>query len=209
MDKPYTIYGFEMSPYSLKVRSWFRYKNNPNIWVPSGAASNDPNYKRQPRLAIVPTAVLPHEETALQDSTPIIERLEAKYPSPMIDPKSTALSFLSPMIEEFGDEWGNKLKFHLRWYAKVDMSASSLRAARLALPDGSDEDVTKRAAMVRGCMLGRGHFVCSSDQTAPLVTAYFVVSLDILQRHHETRKYLFGARPALSEIGLAARIYHA
>ncbi len=209
MDKPYTIYGSEMSPYSHKVRSWFRYKNIPHVWVPSGPGSNDPNYKRHARLAIVPTVVLPDDETALQDSTPIIEKLEAEYPLPVIDPQSTALTFLSTMLEEFGDEWGNKLMFHLRWYADVDMAASSLRAARLALPDGTDEDVTKRAAMVRERMSGRGHFVGSSDQTAPLITAYFVELLDILQRHLETRKYLFGARPALGDFGLAAQIYHA
>lgn len=209
MDKPYIIYGSEMSPYSHKIRSWFRYKKIPHRWLPTGPGSDDPDYKRLARLPIVPTVVLPDGETALQDSTPIIEKLDLKHPDPVIDPPGTRLTFLSTLIEEFGDEWGNKLMFHLRWYAEIDVLAASLRAARQAMPDGSEEDVSKRSAAIRERMAGRGHFVGSSDRTAPLITSYFVELLDILNPHLHDRKYLFGARPALGDFALAAQLYHA
>ena len=33
MTKPYSIFGVEMSPYSVKVRSYFRYKAIPHRWI--------------------------------------------------------------------------------------------------------------------------------------------------------------------------------
>ncbi|HAE74381.1 MAG TPA: glutathione S-transferase family protein [Candidatus Aquiluna sp.] len=209
MAKPYTIYGSEMSPYSHKVRSWFRYKQIDHLWIPGGPGSQDPEYRRLARLPIVPLVVYPDGGTALQDSTPIIEKLEAEFPEPGIGPPGTLLSFLSTLMEEFGDEWGNKLMFHLRWYADVDMSASSLRAARLTLPKGTENEVKERAEVVRERMSGRGHFVGSSDRTAPLIATYYVELLDVLQQHLEKRKYLFGARPAFADFALAAQLYHA
>ena len=33
MSGTYQIFGAEMSPYSVKVRSYFRYKNIPHQWL--------------------------------------------------------------------------------------------------------------------------------------------------------------------------------
>ncbi|MEW6016835.1 MAG: glutathione S-transferase N-terminal domain-containing protein [Pseudomonadota bacterium] len=104
MAEPYVIFGSEMSPYSVKVRSYFRYKGLAHRWVPRGL-DNDAEYRRHARLPIVPTVVTPEGE-GLQDSTPIIERIEAAFPDPTIHPPTRLLRFLSELIEEFGDEWG-------------------------------------------------------------------------------------------------------
>ena len=112
MTGVYRIFGSEMSPYSLKVRSYFRYKNIPHEWLLRGA--NAEEYQKYARLPIVPTLATPDGE-GLQDSTPIIERLEAQVPAPAIHPDDPTLKFLSQLIEEFGDEWGNKWMFHYRW----------------------------------------------------------------------------------------------
>jgi len=39
MADGYRIIGAEMSPYSVKVRSYFRYKDIPHQWIPRNAAS--------------------------------------------------------------------------------------------------------------------------------------------------------------------------
>ena len=33
MKESYRIFGVELSPYSIKVRSYFRYKNIPHMWI--------------------------------------------------------------------------------------------------------------------------------------------------------------------------------
>ena len=81
-DAVYRIFGSEMSPYSVKVCSYFRFKGIPHRWIPRNAG-NDEAYKRFARLPIVPTVATTADE-GLQDSTPIIEALEAEHPQPGI-----------------------------------------------------------------------------------------------------------------------------
>jgi glutathione S-transferase len=201
----YRIFGSEMSPYSVKVRAYFRFKAIPHKWVPR-RAENDEDYKRFARLPIVPTVATPAGE-GLQDSTPILETVEAQHPEPNIHPDDPALAFLSALIEEFGDEWGNKLMFHHRWWAEVDQQASAQTLARLSAPHGSTEEVAARTQFILQRMTGRGHFVGSSAETAPLITAYYFELLDLLEAHLQGRPYLFGARPSFGDFGLAAQLY--
>ncbi|WP_293351060.1 glutathione S-transferase family protein [Phenylobacterium sp.] len=205
MAEVYRIFGSEMSPYSVKVRSYFRFKGVPHRWIPRNAAS-DEDYKRFAKLPIVPTVATPEDE-GQQDSTPILERAEARFPEPSMHPSDLALAFLSALVEEFGDEWGNKLMFHHRWYADVDQAASAQTLARLSLPDGTAEEVAERTKLVRERMTGRGHFVGSSDANAPLITGYYLELLDILEAHLRDRKHLFGGRPAFGDFGLSAQLY--
>ncbi|MGH6985945.1 MAG: glutathione S-transferase N-terminal domain-containing protein [Caulobacteraceae bacterium] len=207
MAEPYTIFGSEMSPYSVKVRSYFRYKEIPHLWAPRNA-QNEETYRKAARLPLVPTVVTP-KSVGVQDSTPIIEALEAEFPSPTIHPPSPELAFLSALIEEFGDEWGNKLMFHHRWHDELDQRASALILARLSLPDGAAEQIESLAQAVRTRMSGRGAFVGSSQETAPLITKYYFELIDILQGHLAGRRYLFGARPAFADFGLALQLYEA
>src|SRR5258706_15540987 len=127
----YRIFGSEMSPYSVKVRSYFRYKNIAHQWVARTPAV-DGEYKKYAKLPIVPTVATPEGE-GLQDSTPIMEAMDGKFPEPSIHPADADLKFLSDLIEEFGDEWGNKLMFHHRWWDEIDRRASARPLARLNL----------------------------------------------------------------------------
>jgi glutathione S-transferase len=70
MTGTYQIFGSEMSPYSVKLRSYARYKGIPHAWI-ARRAENDEAYRKYARLPIVPTVVTPDGE-GLQDSTPII-----------------------------------------------------------------------------------------------------------------------------------------
>jgi glutathione S-transferase len=203
----YRIYGSEMSPYSVKVRSYFRFKGIPHRWIARNS-ENEEEYKSVARLPIVPTVATPEGE-GLQDSTPIIERLEGLHPEPSIHPEEPDLAFLSVLIEEFGDEWGNKLMFHHRWWDKVDQEASALTLARLSAPRADHAAIAARQKMIQERMTGRGHFVGSSEATAHLITDYWFELLDLLEPHFATRKYLFGGRPAFGDFGLAAQIYEA
>ena len=207
MSNEYHIHGIELSPYSVKVRSYFRYKKIPHRWIPRSLDA-DGEYQKYVKLPLVPLVVTPDNQ-GIQDSTPIIERVDTLHPEPSIHPKEPVAKFISALLEEFGDEWGNKLMFHHRWYDDVDARASARTLARLSLPRGTQEEVEERAKMVLARMSGRGHFVGSSAATAPLITAYYLELLDILDVHLATRKYLFGARPSFGDFGLAAQLYEA
>lgn len=207
MPAPHRIFGIEMSPYSIKVRSYFRYKGLPHQWIVRNTETQA-EYQKYAKLPIVPLVVTP-DGAGIQDSTPILERFEAAHPEPGIHPGDPIAAFVSALLEEFGDEWGNKWMFHYRWAREVDQICSAGRIARAMLPGASDEQHAGMTAQIRERMVGRVWFVGSSAETAPQIEASFREGIEVLDAHLATRPYLFGARPSFGDFGLFAQLYEA
>ena len=205
MADGYRIIGAEMSPYSVKVRSYFRYKAIPHQWILRNAASQT-EYEKHARMPIIPLVVTP-EGTGIQDSTPIIERIEKLYPEPSIHPDDPVARFISALVEEFGDEWGNKWMFHYRWARDVDQISSAGRIARMRGADTSEEKHAAFAGQIRARMVDRVWFVGSNAVTAPQIEAGFLDMLGLLDNHLASRPYLFGGRPGFGDFGLWGQIY--
>jgi glutathione S-transferase len=201
----YRIYGSELSPYSVKVRSYFRYKGLPHQWFVRNA-SNQAEYQKYAKLPLIPLVVTPAED-GIQDSTPIIERVEAAHPTPSIHPDDPVAAFVSVLIEEFGDEWGNKWMFHYRWARDVDQLSAAGRIARQQQPRGDAAVQANNTAQVRSRMVDRVWFVGVNEVTAPQIEASFERAIDLLERHLAGRAYLFGARPAFGDFGLWGQLY--
>ena len=201
----YRIFGSELSPYSVKVRSWFRYKGLPHEWLLRSPA-NQGEFQKYAKLPLVPLVVTPEGEGA-QDSTPIIERFEAANPEPSIMPEDKALAFLSALLEEYGDEWGNKWMFHYRWSYQPDVWATAERIAQQMMGAQGPLAVAQARAAVAERMTGRLGFVGSNETTRPLIEASFKRTLEILNAHLATRPYVLGGRPALADFGLWGQFY--
>ena len=118
-------------------------------------------FQTHAKLPLVPLVVTPDDE-GLQDSTPIIERTEAAHPEPSIHPDDPICRFVSTLLEEFGDEWGNKWMFHFRWAREVDQLACSRRLAAGMMEGASDEELAAAAGNIRERMINRVWFVGSS-----------------------------------------------
>ena len=205
MANPYRIFGNELSPYSVKVRSYFRYKQLPYEWIIRNPSVEE-EFTRYAKLPLVPLVVTP-EGQGLQDSTPIIEHFEALHPEPSIHPPDPALAFLSALIEEYGDEWGNKPMFHYRWFYEPDQESAGERLARSMMPGLAQADLPNGIAMIKSRMIPRLSFVGSSAETKDQIEGSYKRQLAILERHLATRTYLFGERPALADFGLYAQLY--
>ncbi|HET6303464.1 MAG TPA: glutathione S-transferase family protein, partial [Myxococcota bacterium] len=205
MANAYRIFGIELSPYSVKVRSYFRYKRIPHEWVVRGAAQMA-EFQKYAKLPLIPLVVTP-EDQAMQDSTPILERMERLFPEPGIHPEDPALGFLSALLEEYGDEWGNKPMFHYRWWYEADQDSASERIARANLPDAPDEAVHKMASAVKQRMVPRLSFVGSSAETKQQIEGSFERQLALLEAHLAERPYLFGGRPAFADFGVYPQLY--
>ncbi len=205
MTDGYRIIGAEMSPYSVKVRSYFRYKAIPHQWVLRNAASQA-EFEKYAKMPIIPLIVTP-DGNGIQDSTPIIDAIEKLYPEPPIHPADPVASFISALVEEFGDEWGNKWMFHYRWVREVDQISSAGRIARMRGPTAGEQEHAAFAGQVRARMVDRLWFVGSNEATAPQIEAGFIDMLRLLDSHLAARPYLFGGRPAFADFGLWGQIY--
>ena len=201
----YRIFGSELSPYSVKVRAYFRYKGIAHEWL-TRTPDTEAEFKAHARLPLVPLVITPEGE-GLQDSTPVIERFEAEMTEPAIQPNDPVLAFLSALLEEYGDEWGNKHMFHYRWRDEADQVSAADRIARSMLPGAGDDAVAERAQGVRERMVPRVWFVGSSPETAPIIEKSLARMLELLEAHLEGRSYLLGARPAFADFGIAAQVW--
>jgi len=201
----YRIIGAEMSPYSVKVRSYFRYKTIPHQWVLRNAASQA-EYEKHAKIPVIPLVVTP-DGAGIQDSTPIIDQMEKLFPEPSIHPDDPVARFVSMLVEEFGDEWGNKWMFHYRWARDIDQRVSAGRIARMRAPQASEQEHAGFADQVRRRMVDRVWFVGSSELTAPQIERGFQEMLTLLEDHLATRPYLFGGRPAYGDFGLWGQFY--
>ncbi len=203
----YRIFGNELSPFSVKIRSYFRFKDVPHRWIVRNADSMA-EYQKYAKIPIVPLVVTPDEQ-GLQDSTPIMETLDALAPEPSAHPDDPVARFVSVLLEEFGDEWGNKWMFHLRWARDEDCLSASGRAATMMAPKGNEEARLQVRAQFMERMQGRLHFVGSSDVTADQIEESFLGALAQLEEHLATRPYMFGGRPSWGDFGLWGQIYNA
>jgi glutathione S-transferase len=205
MTDGYRIFGAEMSPYSVKIRSYFRYKAIPHQWILRNAA-NQAEYEKYAKVPIIPLVVTP-DGVGMQDSTPIIDQIEKLYPEPSIHPDDPVARFISVLMEEFGDEWGNKWMFHYRWARDVDQISSAGRIARVRSPQASEQEHAALIGQLRARMVDRVWFVGSNAVTAPQIEAGLDEMLGLLDSHLATRPYLFGARPAFGDFGLWGQFY--
>lgn len=202
MSDVYRLFGNELSPYSVKVRSYFRFKNIPHEWIVRNA-SNEAEFQRYARLPLIPLVVTPSGEV-LQDSTPLIERLEGQFPEPSIIPPDPRLAFLAALIEEYADEWVNKPMFHYRWFYEADANSAAERLAASIMPEA---DRATAVAMIRDRMIPRLSFVGSSPLTRPVIEDSYRRLLGLLEEHLRRRPYLFGGRPTLADFGLFGQLY--
>jgi len=201
------LFGSELSPYSVKVRSYLRFKGMPHEWLPRSPA-NQAEFQKYAKLPLIPLVVTPDGQ-GIQDSTPIIERFEASAREPAIVPPDPVLAFLSALLEEYGDEWGNKWMFHYRWHYKADRWSTAERIAlQMAGPQGPLA-VAEARGLVADRMTGRLGFVGSNEKTRPLIELSFKRVIVLLDKHLAARPYLLGSRPALADFGLWGQLYEA
>ncbi len=202
MTAPFRLYGAELSPYSVKVRSYLRFKNLPFEWLSRSQARQE-EFARYAKLPLAPILV-DANDVAVQDSTPMIEALEREFPEPSIIPENPALAFVAALLEDYADEWLNKAMFHYRWTYPADQESAARRLVEMMFegaeaPAGIEESVRTR-------MIGRLHHVGSTLETGPAIEGSFTRLLGLLERQLAGRSYLFGGRPSFADFGLAGQM---
>ena len=99
--------------------------------------------------------------------------------------RTRSAKLVSTLLEEFGDEWGNKWMFHLRWARDEDCTSAGGRIAALNAPDADDATHATIREQVIGHMKGRVFFVGSNEQTAPQIEQF-------VPRRHSAAEYAPG-----------------
>lgn len=135
MNKQWTVYGSELSPFTLKLLAMARYKGLPYRFLPEEGGWLDnlritirkeklvrgllpltwPRMTEEDEFPLVPFLFGPDGEN-LYDSSAIGEWLDQRSPAPTpLIPADPALRFTVKLLDEFADEWMLYLVHHYRW----------------------------------------------------------------------------------------------
>lgn len=201
---PYKLFGLELSPYSVKVRSYLRFKGLPHTWIPRTILRH-PEFAMRARLPLVPLLVGP-DGRALQDSTPILEELERRHPEPALEGKDDGLAFLSALVEEYADEWLVKAVFLSRWANPADADSASKRLAKEIFGPPAFLLAPVAERIERRMKSRLAHFGAEAPNV-PVLEASLERLLRRLDAHLAQRPYLLGARPCLGDFGLFGQLY--
>src|SRR5262249_3404738 len=171
MTAPFRLYGAALSPFSIKVRSYLRYKGLAFEYLErtQARAEEVAKFAKSPLAPILVDA----DESVLQDSSAIIDALERENAEPSIVPDDAALAFVSALLEDYADEWLNKAMFHYRWSNAQDAEAAAQRLVAEMFEEELPADRDTVHAAVRERMVGRLRHVGSNAETAPAIESGF------------------------------------
>lgn len=200
----YVLYGFDPSPYSVKMRAILRYRRLPFIWKAAGNPRDAALAAGLP--PVIPVLQFP-DGRFMNDSTPLAYALEREHPGARsIVPDDPVQAYLSDLLEDFGDEWVTKMMFHYRWYYDADRAFAQtwvVTSRDPVMPEGP-----RQAAMqaFNDRQVGRMAMVGCTEQNRPIIEDSYRFVLDTLDRHVRAIPFLFGSRPSLADFGLFGQL---
>ena len=204
MGAIYRLFGSETSPYSLKVRSYLRYKKLPFDWVARGY-DNDEEFNSLAKSQALPMLVSPKGGVA-HDSSLIFSAIEAKVNKPFVTPMDNGCAVLAILLEEYADEWLNKVMTHYRWSAAKTAKAAAKRQAELIFDGYTVEGMADIEKSIAKTMTGNLKTIGVVKKNIPILEASFERFLKLLNAHLEHHLCIFGGNPSRADFALAGQL---
>ncbi|CAA0118975.1 Uncharacterised protein [Halioglobus japonicus] len=207
MHVDYIMYGSEHSLFSGKVRAYLRYKGL--------------NWEERPATrdvylnTIVPNIgapIIPVLETAggeyVQDTTDIIDYLEARHPQASVYPTTPRQRLVALLLELYADEWLVIPAMHYRW-SVLDQQHDFIMSefGKLSSPEASYEEQIAAGAKISRAFSGMVPALGITEETIPGIEATYLAFLDQLDRHFARFDFLLGSRPSIGDFGLMGPLY--
>jgi glutathione S-transferase len=192
---PYRFHAFEVSYFSAKVRPALRHKR---LWYEELRADLG-EVKRRTGLGFIPIVVTPEGET-WQDSSEILDALEARHPEPPLVPATPLQRVAALLVELYADEFGPAPAMQWRWGTPAREAAA--RAHFVAMTGSAAAGNAAADAMVR-----RRDTVGATPEAAPALEAHTHELLGALSAHFGAHPYLLGARMSLADCALMGLVH--
>jgi len=195
---PYLLYGAERSYFTGKVRPALRAKG---IYfeeiLPTPEAYRE--IRQRTGMAFIPIVVTPEDET-WQDTSEIIDALEARFPEPALIPATPVQRLVSLLLELYADEFLLLPAMHYRW-----STPEGVRDARssFAAMSGDLESAGSFADRMRGSLPVLG----ITDATIPAIVEHLGELLDAMESVLSEQSFLIGEQPSLADCAMMGPLY--
>jgi glutathione S-transferase len=206
MATDYTLYGAELSLYSGKARAYLRFK--------------DLNWKEEISAEIYTDIIVPRvgapimpvlhtaDDTLVQDTTDIIDFLEARHPEVSVYPSTPKQKLVAMMIEHYAEEWLVMPAMHYRWsYIDEQYDFIMSEFGNIIAPDSSMEEKIAIGEKTSSQFRGSIPFLGVNETTTGAIEADYLTLLERLNAHFSLHDYLLGSRPSIGDFGLMGPLY--
>jgi glutathione S-transferase len=194
-DQIYELHGFDLSYFTAKARVALRAKR---VHLEEKRA-HVPTILERTGLAFIPIVVTPDGET-WQDTSDILDRLEACHPLPALQPSTPLHRVICALFELYADEFALTVAMHTRWGTPESEAMTRLRFGAML---GSLE-LGNRAA---DQMVKARFAVGATPEAGPAIEAHLQAFLDAANAHFEAHDYLLGERISWADCALMGPVY--
>jgi glutathione S-transferase len=198
-DVFYRFFASDVSYFSGKVRPALRYKRVPFVEILATRRTYREVIVPRTGLAFIPVVVTDRDET-LQDTSDILDFLEARFPDPPLYPATPVQRMVAYLWELSADEFLILPGLHYRW--SFPESEAKARADFAATT--GDVDRADRFADTIKAFTGP---IGVRPETAPAIEAHTRELLDRFSEHLARHAYLLGDRPSLADDALMGSLY--
>lgn len=206
MTQPHTLYGWQLSYFSGKTRTYLRYKNIAFNDRPVNALTLMRKIPAQTGAMVMPVVVTPQGEW-LQDSSHIVDVLEGRFADKPVMPATPRQAIAAQLLEAWADEFWIPTAMHYRWSYPGNYTLFRREAGQALLPWAprwlQNRLADRIANTLRSYLPGLGVV----EQQLPLLERWTTHMLDALETHFSEHNYLLGGAPCLADFALFGPLY--
>lgn len=206
MAKKDQLLGWDVSPYTAKVHSYFNYKKIPYDYKPPNAYTLARKVQPAVGKMIMPT-VFKSNGDIIQDSSVIIDRYETTHPNPPVIPETPNHKAATLLVELFADEWLPLAALHYRWNYPANYDFIIGEFGKNALPYFPRLIQRQVAKQFAGKMSGYLPILGISKAMQPTLEIAVEKVLGLLDAHFAQHSFLLGGHPTIGDFALYGPLY--
>ncbi len=206
MAGKHQLIGAEVSYYTGKVRAYLRYKGIPFEEVPASREVYQNVIIPRTGVRYIPV-LISDDDVAVQDSTDIIDFLEARYPQVPVYPATPVQRLVALLFEVYGDEWLVIPAMHYRWNYPENREFVLREFGALSAPHASPEEQRAIGEKVAVPFAGALPPLGVTPETVPAIEASYLGFLADFETHLGEYPFLLGTRPSLGDFSLYGPLY--
>ena len=194
------LVGHVGSPYSRKLRAYLRYKQIPFEWIQSNTSKV--LELPPPNIPIIPVVYYEAENYSIghTDSTPLIQSMNKTYIRRSTSPSDPALGFLNHLLEDFSDEWLNKIMYYYRFKYNGFRNSEFLL---LASNPSVDKCALKEIAEIfqKRQTHNLPQIIGTNDNSGDFLETHYIKIIKLFDDILSKDNFLFGSRPSSADFG--------
>lgn len=198
------LYGAEISYFSAKVRAYLRWKGLPFEEVSASRSVYQQIILPHIGFPVIPVVHTP-EGVWLQDSTDIIDALEAQHPEPCVRPPGAVQHLVTRLLELLGDEWLLLPAMHYRWHHNRDWAMQAFGA--LATPDATEADQRSVGERLASPFAQAAEMLGAEPAMHAAVEQAYLGLLQELNTHFSRHLFVLGEHASVADFGLYGPLY--